>query len=121
MQDCVEETVALLRTPEPEHHEEDGGFDVSQPPEPAWSTPQQPGVSWTLDPFLPPSPVPLASSEPEPGPVAAESPAPAPSRLRFSLPLSKPATDGDRPAPAPDSLSDLRAWLPDRGDLPRAS
>lgn len=127
MQDCVEETVALLRTPEPERQEEDGGFDVSQPPEPAWAAREQPRVSWTLDPLLPPAPLPVASSEPQPETPAikspASAPAPAPSQLRFGLPTGKPGDGGgsDRPAPAPDALSDLRAWLPDRSDLPRAS
>lgn len=125
MQDCVEETVALLRTPEPERQEEDGDFDVSQPPEPAWAAREQPRVSWTLDPFLPPAPLPVANSEPQPEAPALKSPAPAaaPSRLRFGLPTGKPGAGGgsDRPAPAPDALSDLRAWLPDRSDLPRAS
>lgn len=125
MQDCVEETVALLRTPEPERQEEDGGFDVNQPPEPAWAAHEQHRVSWTLDPFLPPAPLPVASSEPQPETPAIQSPAPAPapSRLRFGLPTGKPGDGGgsDRPAPAPDALSDLRAWLPDRSDLPRAS
>lgn len=121
MQDCVEETVALLRTPQPEPQEEDGGFEVSQPPEPAWPARDQSGISWTLDPFLPPPPLPVASSEPQAEATATEPPAPPASRRRFSLPVTKPAAGGDRPAPAPDALSDLRAWLPDRGDLPRAS
>ena len=57
----------------------------------------------------------------------ADSHAPAPSlpsrapRLRFRLPVSQRTVGGDRPAPAPPALSDLRAWLPDPGDLPRAS
>ena len=123
IQDCVEETVALLRTPEPERPEEDSGFELSQPPEPTWSDREQLRVSWTLDPFLPAEPLPVASSEPQPDATATAVPAPAPSRLRFGLPVSKPGAGagGDRPAPAPDSLSHLRAWLPDRSDLPRAS
>lgn len=43
------------------------------------------------------------------------------SPLQPARSVRKPAFGSDRPAPAPAALSDLRAWLPDRGDLPRAS
>jgi hypothetical protein len=134
MRDCVDETVALLRTPEPERNDDDGGFDLHQPLESAMPTEQQPSFSWSLDPLPLASPPPTASSDnPPPAPPSQAStseangavsmpPRPsAASRLRFDLPVSKPAGEGDRPAPAPSGLSDLRAWLPDRGDLPRAS
>jgi hypothetical protein len=133
MRDCVEETVALLRTPEAEHHEENGGFATNQSLEAAPPTQAAPDFSWTLDPLPSPATGPATSSSPS-VPAAtgqaitadAASGAPSPSRrapssrLRFGLPPAKPAV-GDRPAPAPAALSDLRAWLPDSGDLPRAS
>lgn len=133
MRDCVEETVALLRTPEAEHHEENGGFETNQSLEGAPPTQAAPDFSWTLDPLPSPATGPATSSSPS-VPAAtgqattadAASGAPSPSRqapssrLRFGLPPAKPAV-GDRPAPAPAALSDLRAWLPDSGDLPRAS
>ncbi len=41
--------------------------------------------------------------------------------LAFRLPRLGAAGASQRPAPAPDALADLRAWLPDDGDdLPRA-
>lgn len=133
MRDCVDETVALLRAPEAERHEEDGGFETSHSLEPAPATQEAPDFSWTLDPLPLPATGPATGSSPvtpaatRQAPAAAStsgaaSPAlPAPtSRLRFGLPPAKP-TVGDRPAPAPAALSDLRAWLPDSGDLPRAS
>ena len=133
MRDCVEETVALLRTPEAEHHEENGGFETTQSQGAAPPTQAPPDFSWTLDPL--PSPatgpatssspsVPAATSEATTADAASGAPSPAQqapsSRLRFGLPPARPAV-GDRPAPAPAALSDLRAWLPDSGDLPRAS
>jgi hypothetical protein len=41
--------------------------------------------------------------------------------IAFRLPRPGSAGPSQRPAPAPDALADLRAWLPDQGDdLPRA-
>jgi len=132
MRDCVEETVALLRTPEQQRNADEGGFDVSQPQEPTPPIAEPPAFSWNLDSFPAASPAPgsgtapLADAVPAPAPEA-ETPASAPSlptlvsRLRFGLPISKPRVDDDQPAPSPAGLSDLQAWLPDRGDLPRAS
>ena len=133
MRDCVEETVALLRTPEHERGTDVGPFDVGQPQEPAAATAEPPTFSWTLEAFQAPPQTPAASTPSSPTePVVAPAPEadrhlsmPAPptrtSRLRFGLPVARPLSDDDQPAPAPAGLSDLQAWLPDRGDLPRAS
>lgn len=176
MRDCVEETLALLRTPAPEP-DEDNIFDVKQPPESDLAVREQPSLSWSLDPFLPPSPSPVGGSDAEapvslrqvptpssdvstPAPAIPPAPATAvpslttaPSRTaalaseptRASAPEAsatpppslsaaapaarpgqasaarKPSLLSDRPAPAPATLAELRAWLPGRGDLPRAS
>ncbi len=133
MRDCVEETVALLRTPEHERGTDVGPFDLSQPQEPAEPTAEPPAFSWTLEAFQAPSQTSAASTPSSPTePVPAQVPEadrrlsmPEPptrtSRLRFGLPVARPLSDDDQPAPAPSGLSDLQAWLPDRGDLPRAS
>lgn len=132
MRDCVEETVALLRTPEQQRNGDDGSFVVSQAQEPSQPSDEPPAFSWTLESFSPPSPPPATDTAPLPDPVPAPGsdsadPASAPSlpslvsRLRLGLPSGKPRLEDDRPAPAPAGLSDLQAWLPDRGDLPRAS
>ena len=133
MRDCVEETVALLRTPEHERATDVGPFDVSQTQEPAEATAEPPSFSWTLEAFEASSQAPAASTpssptEPVPAPVpeadcrlSMPAPPTRTSRLRFGLPVAKPLSDDDQPAPAPAGLSDLQAWLPDRGDLPRAS
>lgn len=122
LRDCVEETMALLRAPEPETSD-DGGDSVAGPvlePSPPLLS-EQSTPPWSLDPFQRPSSLATGSgSNPGASAAAPAEAAPAP-RLHFSLPPSKPEAGGERPAPVPDSLSDLRAWLPDRGDLPRAS
>lgn len=189
MRDCFEETVALLRTPEPEFDDDD--FDAEplleplpplashelQPPPPplAASEPKQPPqplpvraparLSWSLDPSVQPSrraaadssdatdapswpapasvahstATPTANTADDPAAIPAEAPGETPvvpagiSPLRPSLigsqPEGRPSDESPRPAPArnapaapaPASLSDLRAWLPDRRDLPKAS
>jgi hypothetical protein len=133
MRDCVEETVALLRTPEQERASDVGPFDVSQTQEPAEATAEPPSFSWTLEAFeassqAPAAGTPSSPTEPVPAPVpeadrrlSKPTPPTRTSRLRFGLPVAKPLSDDDLPAPAPAGLSDLQAWLPDRGDLPRAS
>jgi hypothetical protein len=133
MRDCVEETVALLRTPEHEHGNDVGPFDASQLQEPAEPIAEPPAFSWTLESFQAPSPAPAASAQPSPTEpeqapmpeadrrVSMPTPPTRSSRLRFGLPVARPLSDDDQPAPTPAGLSDLQAWLPDRGDLPRAS
>lgn len=148
MRDCLDETVALLRTPEPDVADEPI-FDTSPSPQPSQTGTdhQPPSPSWTLEPFLPPSTTPVAGSQAEPGAAAWRAPMisndtapPAPADRCTPAPMesgpaqapawplppaclvSRPGGPTDeRPAPAPAALSDLRAWLPDRGDLPRAS
>lgn len=145
VRDCVEETVALLRTPEP-HFSDVEDFDTPQSQEVPRPVSQQSPASWAIESFVPAAPSPAAASIEAPEPaawkphtVAEVRPAPAPadraapatampasaaaplSPLRPAPAASKPAVGSKRPAPAPAGLSDLRAWLPDRGDLPRAS
>ncbi len=132
MRDCVEETVAMLRAPASDRRDDASGFDRPAPGDTPRPSGEQPSTAWSIEPFLPPSPAPdpaavttvRAPAAEQPAPMAEPSAPPAPSpapRLRFRLPISQPAVDDERPAPAPAALSDLRAWLPDRGDLPRAS
>ena len=132
MRDCVDETVALLRTPEQQRHDDRGGFVVSEAREPALPNAEPDPFSWTSESFPSPSSAPAASMEAAPTPSPMDVPdgediGSSPSlpslvsRLRFSLPNSRPRVDADQPAPPPAGLSDLQAWLPDRGDLPRAS
>ena len=137
MRDCVQETMALLQPPEPERLNEDIDFELQPLPETAAGTREQPTLSWSVDSLLPEAPASNSGASPQPQ-AAAEPPhapeadsgtvpvplqaAPAP-RRRVGVPTLLPTAGGDRPAPAPApaGLSDLRAWLPDRGDLPRAS
>jgi len=132
LRDCLEETIDPLRaTDEPE-------------PDAPWELPSAPLSSASVPPEenqVPPS---LKTASEEPAPsfrqvgirgralpwVPAADPQPEvrtpPSlveRLTRGRPMGESRGDSmrKRPAPAPAALSDLRAWLPDAGDLPRAS
>lgn len=148
MRDCLDEAVASLHPPQhgpldvvmEAGESDDFACQDERLPDPAGITPTS-----TLTPPLASS---VASVEPSrlpaPGPsTAPEPPAPAPAfalvamagvqdiavqdvaappspaaQLRERLRARRVET---RPAPAPASLSDLRAWLPSDDDLPRAS
>lgn len=64
----------------------------------------------------------MPSSPPRPAAGhAADGRQPTMVAMPFRLPRLLDAAASQRPAPAPDALADLRAWLPDEGDdLPRA-
>lgn len=118
MRDCLEETVSMLQPPS------DNAPGAASPPAAQPHQPLPPQDPFSIGATPPPLAEPAGTSSaipawmPPPQPTA---PA-APSRPRQATPKrQREESNASRPAPAPAALSDLRAWLPDPDDLPRAS
>ena len=119
VRDCVEETVSLLRSPSQEADAQAAAVEAATaafevPPTTAAETAAAETAA-TPPAAVEPSPPPAEAAE------AAAAPARTPGRVLSSLVARRGVAPADRRAPAPSALSDLRAWLPDASDLPRAS
>lgn len=150
MQDCIDETVSLLRAPADDTAtpgpagtalsagDRSGGLDGA--PTVPETTALDPWSAVPSSATSSPAPLPAAGLEraalrsPQPAlspnaPFAAAGAAPGgkpqrPAAPGFRMPQQLLERRGDtaaRPAPAPAALSELRSWLPDADDVPRAS
>lgn len=109
--DCVEEAVSSFQGSNPLVEPQQQGT-----PEQAFGTAEAAAAAdfWPLEP-------PLAGESLAPRPVVAEAPARLSTTQQVRERLLGRRQDETPPAPAPQALSDLRAWLAADDDLPRAS
>jgi hypothetical protein len=136
VRDCLEEAVSSFhgQNPAAESEPQDGGQEqdigsasVASSPEP-WPLPELDSPVDGLAAVLPEHQAPVAAFGPPlagdswlPVPVAAEPPIRLSPTQQVRQRLLGRRQDETRPAPAPQALSDLRAWLAADDDLPRAS
>jgi hypothetical protein len=139
VQDCVEEAVSSFQgsnpLAEPQQQgtleQVSGAVEAAAPVdswalEPPLSAPAPGGGGFGSEPAIHQAPVaafgpPLAGESLAPLPVVAEAPARLSTTQQVRQRLLGRRQDETPPAPAPQALSDLRAWLAADDDLPRAS
>ena len=139
VQDCVEEAVSSFQGSNPLAEPQQQGTleQVSEAveaaaPEDSWAlepplaAPAPGGGRFGSEPAIHQAPVaafgpPLAGESLAPLPVVAEAPALLSTTQQVRQRLLGRRQDETPPAPAPQALSDLRAWLAADDDLPRAS
>ena len=135
VRDCLEEAVSNFQgqnpaaesEPQDGPEQEVGSAAVASSREP-WPLPELDSPMGGLPAVLPEHQAPVAAFGPPlageswlPVPVAAEPPARLSPTQQVRQRLLGRRQDATRPAPAPQALSDLRAWLAADDDLPRAS
>jgi hypothetical protein len=139
VQDCVEEAVSSFQGSNPLVEPQQQGTleqaseaveaaapEDSWAQEPALAAPAPGGGGFGSEPAIHQAPVaafgpPLAGESLAPLPVVAEAPARLSTTQQVRQRLLGRRQDETPPAPAPQALSDLRAWLAADDDLPRAS
>ena len=139
VQDCVEEAVSSFQgsnpLAEPQQQgtleQVSGAVEAAAPVdswalEPPLAAPAPGGGGFGSEPAIHQAPVaafgpPLAGESLAPLPVVAEAPARLSTTQQVRQRLLGRRQDETPPAPAPQALSDLRAWLAADDDLPRAS